>query len=296
MAELYPFSNRTVELLRVMPGPGATHRWLPRVAGSLRHLLSADECFAFLRECCDEGVTHRVIPDSEIEDAVDFAYSDSSRQRINFGRGAVDWPEASPALIAEVLAQTPACFDATADTGLATAQVLPRLFRPAELICAGRTKERALVRPLEEFLPDAEFMQFIVLNPMRGLSALSSRRMPSARCQNNVGQRRYLVAEFDDRTLSKPQQAQLITRLAQYVALVMVVDSGGKSLHAWFRVDHLGSKDQARFFTLACLMGADPSRWDLCGWLRMPGGLRVENGVPSIRQRILHFNPGAANA
>jgi phosphoglycolate phosphatase-like HAD superfamily hydrolase len=75
-----------------------------------------------------------------------------------------------------------------------------------------------------------------------------------------------------------------------------VVDSGGKSLHGWFRVDGLNTRDQVRFFWVACLLGADPTRWDVCGWLRMPAGLRVVNGVPATRQRIIHFNTDTANA
>ena len=75
MAELYPFSNRTAELLRTGPVAGRTHRWLAQAAAGLRHVIDADTCFEFLRECCDKFVTHRVVPDDEIEDAVDFAYA-----------------------------------------------------------------------------------------------------------------------------------------------------------------------------------------------------------------------------
>ena len=73
-------------------------------------------------------------------------------------------------------------------------------------------------------------------------------------------------------------------------------EKAGKSLHGWFRVQHLGRRDQVRFFWMACLLGADPTRWDLCGWLRMPGGLRMVDGVPSVRQRILYFNTEACRA
>ncbi len=291
MALLYPFSHRTAERLRAMPGPGGTHRWLARVAGSLRHLLSADQCFKFLRHCCDKGVTHRVVPDSEIVAAVDFAYSGQPVVKANFGRGAVDWPEGNATLISRVLRETAPAFDTEPGTGLGPADVLPHLFRPGELICSGRIKERAMVRPLEDTIADANWLQFIVINPMRGQEAVNYDGKPSARCQNNTGTRRHLVAEFDDLTMSKAQQAQLITRLGQFAPLIMVVDSGGKSLHAWFRVDHLAARDQVRFFYVACLLGADDSRWDICGWLRMPGGLRVIEGVPAVRQRILHFNP-----
>jgi len=161
-----------------------------------------------------------------------------------------------------VLAQTPAGFDAGFELGLTLAEVLPVLFRPGELVCVGPNSRRALVRPLQESLNDAHLQQFIVLNPMRGKQALNYRGRPSARCQNNVGQRRYLVAEFDDEDLPKAQQAQLVTWLERFAPLALVVDSGGKSLHAWFRVDHLGRRDQGRFFGVACLLGADPTRWD----------------------------------
>ena len=291
MALLYPFSHLTAERLQAMPGPGGTHRWLAQVASGLRHLLTADQCFGFLRECCDEWVLHRPVPDSEIEAAVEFAYSERPTHPVNFGRSPVGWPEADPALIYQVLAETPARFDADTDTGFCAAEVLPSLFRPGELVCASRTSDHALIRPLEEALVDAAFMQFIVINPMRGRTAINYRGKPSPRCQNNVGTRRHLVAEFDDPNLSKARQAQLITKLGEAAPLILAVDSGGKSVHAWFRVDHLSARDQVLFFYTACLLGADPTRWDICGWLRMPGGLRVVGGVPSVRQRILHFNP-----
>jgi hypothetical protein len=291
MAFLYPFSQRTAERLRAMPGEGGTHRWLAQVASGLRHLLTADACFKFLRRCCDEAVAHRTVPDAEIAAAVDFAYSGQQVAKANFGRSPVDWPKPNPALIARVFAETAPAFDADADTDLDPADVLPSLFRPGELVCSGRTNDRASVRPLEDTIADAAWLQFVVVNPMRGREAVNYEGKRSVRCQNNTGIRRHLVAEFDDRTLSKSQQAQLIGRLATFVPLVMVVDSGGQSLHAWFRVDHMPARDQVRFFYVACLLGADPSRWDICGWLRMPGGLRVIEGVPTIRQRILHFNP-----
>ena len=296
MATLYPFSHRTAERLNAMPGPGGTHRWLAQVASGLRHLLSAEQSFAFLRRCCDEFVVHRPVPDAEIEGAVELAYAGRPSAQVNFGRHPVDWPEPHPALIAKALTDALPAFDVEADTDLAASNILPRLFGPGELVCTGRNTERAMVRPLEETLADADWLQFIVVNPMRDRTGLNHRGKPSPRCQNNTGLRRHLVAEFDDPSLSKEQQARLITRLNAFVPLVLVVDSGGKSLHGWFRVDHLNARDQVRFFCVACLLGADPTRWDICGWLRMPGGLRVVEGVPAVRQRVLYFNPEVAHA
>jgi hypothetical protein len=67
------------------------------------------------------------------------------------------------------------------------------------------------------------------------------------------------------------------------------VDSGGKSVHAWYRVDGMSAREQASFFAHACLLGADRTRWDTCGWLRMPGGLRVKSDGQQVRQKVLFW-------
>jgi hypothetical protein len=289
MAELYPFSNRTAELLRTIPVPGQTHRWLAKVACGLRHVLDADTCFEFLRHCCDKYVTHREIPDDEIEAAVDFAYEGDGNPKPGAMSEGAEWPEVHLPLVERVLRETRPLFDPATDTGLTSREVLPLLFHSSEFVCVGPTARSALVRSLNATLHDAGLQQFIVPNPMRGRSALNYRGRPSARCKNNTGPRRHLVVEFDSATLTKSIQAVLLSRLSQFAPLRVVVDSGGKSLHGWFRVDHLGLRDQARFFAVGCLLGGDATRWDLCGWLRMPGGLRQVDGVPSIRQRIIYL-------
>lgn len=288
MAELYPFSTVTAERLRFMPGSGKTHLWLPQVATGLRNCLSQEKCIQFLRDCCNRYVTHRVVPDREIQAAVDFAYSDDDVSSVNTGRKALPWPEPSAEVIQKVLTTVEPCFDGVTSTGLRPNDVLPKLFRPGELVCTGLQSEIAVIRPLEA-VTDGEWLQFIVLNPMKGLSALNYSGKPSVRCQNNVGVRRYLVAEFDDVSLSKQDQAKLVTALGDMATLVMVVDSGGKSLHGWFHVEEMARQEQAKFFAVACLLGADRTRWDVCGWLRMPGGLRPKENNRPVRQKIVYY-------
>ena len=233
---------------------------------------------------------------------MDFAYGNGVQGsgggvQANYGRRPIEWPEANREVIGKVLETVEPVFDGETSTGLRPGDVLPHLFRPGELVCTGADSERATVRPVEEVLTDAEGVQFICINPMRGLLAVNHSGRPSARCQNNVMVRRYLVAEFDDATLAKAQQAQLATALGDMAPLVMAVDSGGKSVHAWYAVEAMSRQDQARFFAVACLLGADQTRWDICGWLRMPGGLRVKpdpstgSGQASrVRQRILYWS------
>jgi len=291
MAKLYPFSNRTERLLSEPPKPGETHRWLARVAGGLNTTLGAEHCFAFLRRCCDEFVTHRQVTDREIQDAIDLAYSGQGHDQVNFGRRPIQWPDPDTAAIGKIVAKTTPCFDGEVSTGLQPAEVVPHLFGQGELVCSGAASDKATVRPLAQVLSDAERLQFIVPNPMSGPSARNKSGKRSIRCQNNVLERRHVVAEFDDPSLTKPMQARLVTALADVAPLVLAVDSGGKSLHAWFHIERWSPRDQARFFAAACLLGADPTRWDVCGWVRMPGGLRPVDGGDSVRQRILYFNP-----
>jgi hypothetical protein len=61
MAALYPFSIRTAELLA-------------QAASGVSRVLTADACAAFLRRCCELHVTHRQVPEWEIQAAVGFAY------------------------------------------------------------------------------------------------------------------------------------------------------------------------------------------------------------------------------
>ncbi len=288
MARLYPFSSETVALLTVAPEAGETHLWLARVSARLKGELSHDACFAYLRDCVDRYVQHRAIPDREIESAVSLGYSDEPR-KANHGLGALQWPEASREVIEQVIAGVTPMFDGVSDTGLEAADVLPGIFASGELVCTGVISEKAMVRPLEAAMADARFQQFVCVNPMKGSVSLNANGMPSVRCQNNVKCRRHIVAEFDDSTLTKPMQAALATALNDRAPLVMAVDSGGKSVHAWYRVDGMSAQQQARFFAIACLLGADRTRWDVCGWLRMPGGLRQREGAEPVRQKILYW-------
>jgi len=69
----------------------------------------------------------------------------------------------------------------------------------------------------------------------------------------------------------------------------MVVDSAGKSLHGWFALRGVPEAERVRFFGYACALGADPSRWDVCGWLRMPGGLRRRPEGAPVRQDVVYL-------
>jgi len=296
MALIYPFSQRTAGQLESFPPQGCTHRWLAQVAAGLRDTFPPERCATVLARLCGE-VRHRRITDREVQDAVAFAYGQprpptGARKimpALTKPRTSFDWPSADPALMEQVIRDMEPLFDASGDTGLTAAGAIRQLYDPDDLLCTGPSQLSALVRSVEDTARDAEFMQFIVPNPMKGLEAMNKKGELSKRCQANVKERRYLVAEFDLPDQGHDAQARLITALAKKLPCCMVVDSGGKSLHAWFAVRGMIEPEAAQFFGFACGLGADATRWDPCGWLRMPGGLRVRPDGTRVRQRIVYF-------
>jgi hypothetical protein len=76
---------------------------------------------------------------------------------------------------------------------------------------------------------------------------------------------------------TKIEQAHLLNHLAvttKHIPLIMVVDSGGRSLHGWFDVRNLEEPVIKAWFSYTVYLGADIHTWTKCQWVRMPGGTR----------------------
>ena len=78
--------------------------------------------------------------------------------------------------------------------------------------------------------------------------------------------------------------------LARGLPLKMAVDSGGKSLHCWYACEGRDEREAARFFWAAVALGADATRWDPCGWVRMPGGVRRKDGGTAVKQKVVYWD------
>jgi len=150
MAGVWPFSQRTVELLSRPPAAGETHVWLARAACGVRSALPRERCAAFLREVCRRWVSHRAVPEREILAAVALAYDADA------GRGprtTASWPEVNRDAVAACLgrADVPLLFDPAGDTGIEARDALYGLFRPGELVCGGWICERPVVQSVERW-------------------------------------------------------------------------------------------------------------------------------------------------
>ena len=94
-----------------------------------------------------------------------------------------------------------------------------------------------------------------------------------------------MVCEFDTGCID--DQAALLLHLAEKAPLVLVVHSGGKSLHGWFLVRGQPDMRVERFFRYAVSLGADRATWTRSQFVRMPDGVR-DTGE---RQAVYFFNP-----
>ncbi len=144
-------------------------------------------------------------------------------------------------------------------------------------------------------------MPYIAPNPVDGNAHDIGTDKPSYRCDAAVSAFRYAVVEFD--TLSKPEQFafwySIISQELLDVALLM--DSGGKSIHAWVRVNLADRKGWdieigTRFYGDAGVfttMGADRSNRNPSRLSRLAGHYRTEK---SNWQTLLYLNPAQRGA
>lgn len=189
-------------------------------------------------------------------------------------------------------------------------EIVDHLFPADSLICAGSTVRLFLTRPREAWRGFLARQQFVVPSPMSKLKGVTQEGKLSSRSEDNVGPRHHLVVEFDFKekdangrdTPTGPMLrrlaeqnvtiadlcAALHAELAKLRPLALVVHSGGKSAHGWYPCAGMDEAALHRFMRYAVSIGADAATWTRVQLVRMPDGVRRNNGK---RQRVLYFNP-----
>jgi hypothetical protein len=156
-------------------------------------------------------------------------------------------------------------------------EILQLLYDPHNLICASGDGYKCVTQTLEAWGDSLNQCHLIVSNPMSKVSGATQQGKNSARSNDNAClHRRFLVVEFDQGTLD--EQAAVIAYLARHAPLVMVLHSGGKSIHAWYFSAKVSETIQRQFFNHAVMLGADPQLWSKCQLARMPQAKRPDNG------------------
>lgn len=269
------------------------HQWLYRVARQLHAHRTPAEICGLLSACvADCG---RAVPESEIVAAVEnagkTAWKPSGSARVvPVAQTLPKWPERDTGRISAIAAADPDAFDKLRGSSpfrvspeLHDAEsVLERLFPGDPLLCvaAGVASARVLAR--SELRGIAGKMSHIVPSPMTATAGTNKQGLPSPRCLDNTGPRTYLITEFDHDT--RDTQAAVIRHLARLGPLALVVDSAGKSLHAWWRCSGQPEERIRAFFRRAVSLGADPATWTRCQLVRMPLGLR-----DGAKRQLVHF-------
>lgn len=284
------------DLLSCPPEHGqGVHQWLFKVARHL-HAHRDSETICDLLAAAVDGCG-RDVPRSEIADAVEsakaVAWEPTGRSHKPATRPRPKWPEMDRERIAELERQDP--FALTALNYLSPVSIhshihdadclLERLFPGDPLLCVaqGHPKTAQTLRRSE--ITNAGQFSHIVPSPMTKPEGLNKKGNPTPRCLENTGPRNYLVAEFDE--ANHGQQCAVIRYLATIAPLVMVVDSAGKSLHAWFNCSGIDETKIRKFFRYAVSLGADDATWTRCQLVRMPLGYRPEK---EARQTVLYFD------
>jgi hypothetical protein len=187
------------------------------------------------------------------------------------------------------------------------------LFPGNPLLCVGKSAAEFATRRRDVWRGHLANHALIVPNPMLAVFGLTQEGKKSEHAKTSVGRRCYLITEFDIATYARDGKtrtiwapiieswAQLhvsvadacaaaILELAEFMPLVLVVFSGGKSLHAWWRVFEKTESQSRDFMRKAVRNGADPKTFDRNQFVRMPGGVRDNRN----RQVIYYFAPDEA--
>jgi len=215
-----------------------------------------------------------------------------------------DWPSFEPDLARRLCIAEYSVYDLWEaspiryEDGIHTREALMSLFGPAALITFGCKKRKGEDtgsgyhhrRCRLEDLNDAELGWFdhIVPNVASDTWGMTDSRYLSQHAKPLYEYRNHIVVEFDNTVTDKDQQAAIILWLGEHWGdLRLVVDSGNKSLHAWFYCGGISDDALEVHFRKAVRLGADPNLFDKMQFVRLPDGVR-DNGN---RQSILYFKP-----
>ena len=164
---------------------------------------------------------------------------------------------------------------------------LETLFEPEDYVFIGERHEAGIktVRDRIDHLRNGgKAGPLICINPMTGKEGLTKDGKPSFRCDNAVKSYRYAMAEFDNLT----REDQIRFWSAAKLPIVALIDSGGKSIHAWLDVQKLAevktpeqwqSEIKGRLYDrVLSPLGVDTACSNPARLSRLPGHLRAEKG------------------
>lgn len=183
-----------------------------------------------------------------------------------------------------------------------TILLLETLYHPDVLLWIGERHQAGIngdtIRTVAEwityFRKGRKTAPFIIPNPMSGEEGTTKDGKPSFRSDNTVLKYLHCVVEFDD----LPREDQIRFWSAVRLPIIALIDSGGKSIHAWIDVQKWATVETAEqwqseikaklYDQLLTPMGVDAACSNPARLSRLPGHFRTEK---QAWQRLLWLSP-----
>jgi hypothetical protein len=154
---------------------------------------------------------------------------------------------------------------------------------------AGPSFVRPVSEWIERFKKGLPVPEHVIPNPLTGADGRTKDGKISYRADDCVAKFRFAVVEFD----AIPRDEQIRFWAGASLPIVALIDSGGKSVHGWIRVDAVNTDEwtervEGSLFSLLTAVGADGACKNEARLSRTPGHFRSEKGR---WQRIIYLNP-----
>jgi len=168
-------------------------------------------------------------------------------------------------------------------------RLLLQKFRPDDVVWIGDKFDSGKPEHAAHFKTATEWMNGTTA-PGPFICPVAFKNTGCARTNDNVVSRRFLVVESD--TLSRDEVGSVFKWLcdAADLSLVAIVDTGGKSLHGWFKFEE-DLLDEMKLVLPA--FQCDPKLFTPSQPVRLPGALR--DGVAGRYQKLVYLSAEVAH-
>lgn len=297
--------QRYAEALGACPSPGGGfHAAMLGVANVAAWAgISPHVVFADLRRVADGG--GRRVPDREIHDAIKKGFVEYDPSAAPSARRAAPAIDAA-AILDSITRRGAECGEADLwecspirlmeEPEHDAALLLATLYQPNEVLFIGGPFDcgKSHIRPVASWRSikaTSHAWPHIIPNPLTGQLGETHDGKPSYRADSCVAAHRYMVIEYD----GKPRDWQIQFWAGCPMPVAALIDSGGKSIHGWVRVDADGAEGWQRdvkplFAQYLKPLGVDGACSNPARLSRIPGHRRKDT---RRWQRLLFLDPTA---
>lgn len=186
-------------------------------------------------------------------------------------------------------------------TNIKPVRIIKDIFRPDDIINIQQSAfEVGTLVYAKDIKTVDDIDSYKFLNPstfkkLEGIANPLDNDKIATRCNANVALRTFMLLEMDSKDESRVERFNtLMMVMAKFFPLVLMVDTGGKSGHAWFDTSKATKAIVSAVFALACIHGADKRMGVRSQIARMPNVNAEKDGRGF--QRVIYYDPAGENA